>query len=98
MLIKIVADLLGLIEHLLTFYVYILIAAVIISWVNADPYNQLVRIIRNITEPVLAPARRLLWPWTRQLQVDLSPMLVIVVIYAIQIVIRRIREALYFGF
>lgn len=98
MLAEILSSLLGLISAVLDIYVYLLIAAVIISWVNADPYNQIVRFIRSVTEPVLTPARRMLWSLTRSLQIDLSPMLVMFAIVVVQIVIRRLRAALYTGF
>jgi YggT family protein len=43
---------------LLTFYMWIVIARVVISWVNADPYNPIVRAIISVTEPVLYRIRR----------------------------------------
>ena len=42
----------------LTLYMYIIIARAILSWVNPDPYNIIVRTIYNITEPVLYQIRR----------------------------------------
>ncbi len=38
-------------------YTWILLARVVISWVNADPYNPLVRFIYSATEPVLERVR-----------------------------------------
>jgi YggT family protein len=32
---------------------WIVIARAILSWVNPDPYNPIVRFIHNVTEPVL---------------------------------------------
>lgn len=40
-------------HYVLTFYMWIVIARAVLSWVNPDPYNPIVRIIHNITEPVL---------------------------------------------
>ena len=42
----------------LTLYVYVLIARVIVSWVNADPYNPIVRFLYSVTEPVLSAVRQ----------------------------------------
>lgn len=42
----------------LTLYMWIIIARAILSWVNPDPYNPIVRFIHNITEPVLYQVRR----------------------------------------
>ncbi len=40
-------------HYILKLYMYIIIARAILSWVNPDPYNPIVRFIHNITEPVL---------------------------------------------
>lgn len=94
----ILSDFLGLISGLLQLYTYVIFAAVVISWVNADPYNPIVRFIRNVTDPVLAPARRLMWRLTVKMQIDLSPMLVIFGIIVLQNLIRGLRQALLYGF
>ena len=42
------------------FILYIvLVLRIILSWVNADPYNEIVQIIGNVSEPILAPFRAL---------------------------------------
>lgn len=40
-------------RYVLTFYMWIVIARAVLSWVNPDPYNPIVRFINNVTEPVL---------------------------------------------
>jgi YggT family protein len=40
-------------RYVLTFYMWIVIARAVLSWVNPDPYNPIVRFIHNVTEPVL---------------------------------------------
>lgn len=42
----------------LTVYMWIIIARAVLSWVNPDPFNPIVRIINQITEPVLYRIRR----------------------------------------
>lgn len=46
----------------LVFQIYILLvlARVILSWVNPDPYNPIVRFLYNATDPVLDRLRRIL--------------------------------------
>ena len=44
-------------DFLLWAYLWILIARVVISWIDADPYNPIVRFIFNLTEPVLEKVR-----------------------------------------
>jgi YggT family protein len=46
-----------LIDYLLLIYTFVILAAVILSWTNPDPLNPLVRILRNLTEPVLDKIR-----------------------------------------
>lgn len=38
---------------------FVLIIRIILSWVGADPYNEIVQIIYRVTDPILAPFRRL---------------------------------------
>lgn len=79
-----VAKLVELASGLLTLYKYILLASVIISWVNADPYNPLVNFIHRATNPVLCRIRRHM-PDTGML--DLSPLAAFAAIYVLQIIV-----------
>ncbi|MBW1702189.1 MAG: YggT family protein [Deltaproteobacteria bacterium] len=62
----------------LTLYMWIIIARAVISWVNPDPYNPIVRVLNSVTEPVLYPIRRRL-PISLG-GIDFSPILVILAI------------------
>ena len=44
-------------DFVLIFYMWIIVARAILSWVSPDPFNPIVRFIHNITEPVLYPIR-----------------------------------------
>ena len=68
-------------EFVLSIYMYIIIARAIISWVNADPYNPIVRFLYQVTEPVLSRVRRLL---PNMGGLDLSPLIVLLVIFFLQ--------------
>ncbi len=46
------------IDYILIFYMYIVLARAVLSWVSPDPYNPIVRFIHNITEPVLHQIRK----------------------------------------
>jgi YggT family protein len=65
----------------LNIYIWILVARAIISWVNPDPYNPIVRFLYRVTEPVLRPVRNVL-P-LQGIGLDLSPMIVLLVIYVL---------------
>jgi len=66
------------IHLLLTFYMWIIIARAILSWVNPDPYNPIVRFLYSATEPVLYAVRRRL-PISFG-GIDFSPLIVILII------------------
>lgn len=63
-------------------YQWIVIIAAIVSWVNPDPYNPIVRFLYSVTEPVLRPIRRLIGG--RLGSIDISPLIVIFAIIFIQ--------------
>lgn len=66
----------------LTIYMYIIIARAIISWVNPDPYNPIVRFLNSVTEPVLFRIRRRLPLFFGGM--DFTPIIVILAIVFIQ--------------
>jgi YggT family protein len=65
-------------DIILTFYMWVVIIAALISWVNPDPYNPIVRFLYAATEPLLRPIRRRLPVMGG---IDFSPLIVIAVIY-----------------
>ncbi|MFZ5907409.1 MAG: YggT family protein [Nitrospirota bacterium] len=62
----------------LTVYMWIIIIAALISWVNPDPYNPIVRLLYTVTDPVLSRIRKLIGG--RLGMIDLSPMIAILII------------------
>jgi YggT family protein len=71
---------------LLTLYFWVLVVAAVLSWVNPDPYNPIVRFLRAVTDPVLNQVRRKL-PFVYAGGIDFSPLVVILVIEAIQMIV-----------
>ena len=66
----------------LSLYMWLVIIRAIISWVNPDPYNTLVRFLHSATEPILYPIRKRLPLFFGGF--DFSPVLVIMAIFFIQ--------------
>jgi len=64
-------------DTILTIYMWMIIISALLSWVNPDPYNPIVRFLHSVTEPVLRPLRRKLG---FSMGIDISPMIVILVI------------------
>jgi YggT family protein len=77
-------------HFLLTAYMWIVVIRALVSWVNPDPWNPIVRLLHQVTEPVLRPIRRLL-PAS---PIDFSPIIVILGIYFLQwFLVPVLREA-----
>ncbi|MFW8600272.1 YggT family protein [Desulfobacterota bacterium M19] len=71
-----------LVDFVLSAYMWVVIGRAVISWVNADPYNPIVRFLYDITEPVLVRIRRFL-PVVGG-GIDFSPMVLILAIIFLQ--------------
>ncbi|MBU0480351.1 MAG: YggT family protein [Proteobacteria bacterium] len=67
-----------LIDLVLGAYMWVIIGRAIISWVNADPYNPIVRFLYEVTEPLLSRIRRVVPMFGGG--IDFSPMILIVAI------------------
>lgn len=61
---------------LINAYMWVIIIGALISFVNPDPYNQIVQLIYRLTEPVYAFIRRYI-P-TVAFGIDFAPLIVIV--------------------
>jgi YggT family protein len=68
--------------YVLQLYMFVVIARAVISWVNPDPYNPIVRFLYNATEPLLYRVRRYV-PIIGG-GIDLSPLIVILGIIFLQ--------------
>ncbi len=88
----IIGNLIGALAHILDWLLMALqvalILRVIFSWANADPYNGLVRAIGAVTEPLLAPFRKLLPPWKLH-GWDLSPVCAFLCLWFLQLFLVR---------
>ncbi|MGH7795663.1 MAG: YggT family protein [Candidatus Binatia bacterium] len=81
-------------DYVLWAYMWILIGRIIISWVNADYSNPIVRFLYAATEPVLEPVRRRLPMFAGGF--DLSPIVVwLAVIFLQRFLVRSLFELAY---
>jgi YggT family protein len=71
-------------DIVLTLYFWVVIVSAILSWVNPDPYNPIVRFLRSLTEPVFYHIRRWI-PFTLIGGIDLSPIVVLIGIQFLEI-------------
>jgi YggT family protein len=70
------------VNMLLEVYKWVVIIAVLISWVNPDPYNPIVKFLYSVTDPVFRPIRRVIG--YRLGPIDISPIIVILAIIFVQ--------------
>ena len=77
---------LGIIGLLVNIYFFALLAMIILSWIAPGSSNPAVYLLHQITEPVMAPVRKVL-PAMGGL--DFSPILVFILINVIQIALRH---------
>ena len=66
----------------LNIFFWIVIARAVLSWVNPDPYNPIVRFIHNVTEPVLYQIRKRIPVYFGG--IDLSPIIIFLIIIFLQ--------------
>lgn len=71
----------GILNIVLTIAMVVVIARAILSWVSPDPYNPIVRIINQLSEPMLFPIRRRV-PYFGG--IDFSPIIVLMIIFFLQ--------------
>jgi YggT family protein len=70
------------VNAILSIYWWIVIAAAVLSWVNPDPYNPIVRFLRAATEPVMARIRRVIPLFFGG--IDFTPIVVLLLIQFLQ--------------
>ena len=77
-------------HYVLTIYMWIIIARAVLSWVNPDPSNPIVRFLYVSTEPVLYRIRRAVpLPY---IGLDFSPIIVFIIIFLDSFLVRTLQE------
>ena len=81
-------------DIILRIYMWIVIIRALISWVNPDPYNPIVRFLRSATDPLLYQIRRYV-PLNFG-GIDFSPIIVIVgIVFLQQFLVQSLLELSY---
>jgi YggT family protein len=83
-LILAIGRLLGLVINI---YTFVIAAAVLISWVNADPYNPVVKIVRSLTEPVFNLFRKVIPSGLYRTGIDFTPAIVLLVLILVDTIL-----------
>ncbi len=77
----------ALLDVVVTVVVFAIIGRAILSWFVRDPSHPLMRLLIDVTEPILGPIRRML-PQTWM--IDLSPLIAILVIQVFWRIVRAL--------
>lgn len=89
------SSLVDVIRLVFNIYIFIVIARALVSWVNPDPYNPIVRFLYQTTEPVLGWIRRVI-----PVQfggIDFSPIVLLLALSLLQNLLLRMLARLAFG-
>ena len=81
---------LGTIGIVVNIYFFGILASIIISWVAPGSYNPSILLLRQLTEPVMAPFRKLIPPMGG---LDLSPIFVILAINVVKVILAHFAAA-----
>ncbi len=81
------------INLIIEIYIWIVIIAALITWVQPNPYNPIVRFLWNVTEPVYRYIRRYI-P-TNFGGFDIAPIILILALQFLEILINNIIARLY---
>ncbi|ADR19008.1 YggT family protein [Calditerrivibrio nitroreducens] len=86
-LVKFLSGSVNIIDSLLSYLFWLIVIRALISWVSPDPRNPFVQIVYSLTEPILAPFRRIIPPLGF---LDLSAFVVLIIIEIIRNLLLRI--------
>lgn len=76
------------------FYIWelMLLARILLSWVQVDPYHPVIQVLYAATEPILRPIRELL-PQVGMF--DFSPLVAIILAQLLQILLVQVIQSLF---
>ena len=69
------------VDWLFRLYELLILVRVLFSWIRPDPYNPIVRVVHQLTDPVMEPLRRIIPPMG---MVDITPIVALILISIIQ--------------
>ena len=67
-------------------YTFVVAFAVLLSWVSPDPMNPLVRMLRQLTEPIFGRVRKFMPKFFWRTGIDFTPMVVLFLLILIDTV------------
>jgi len=76
----------GVLNIVIYIYMWVVIISALITWVNPDPYNPIVRFLYSVTDPVFSRVRSLVGRVIplHTIGIDFSPLIVVLVLVFLQ--------------
>ncbi len=72
-------------DLLFTILGFAIIARALLSWIQVDPYNPIIQVLYQITEPILAPLRRYIPPIGGMM--DITPIVALIILQILQAIV-----------
>jgi YggT family protein len=88
MIVEIFQGIGGILISLVNVYIWVIIIAALLSFVNPDPYNPIVQFLYRITEPAYALVRRFI-P-TNFNGLDFAPLIVIIALQVLIVILTSV--------
>ena len=82
----------GILIGLINVYIWVIIIAALLSFVNPDPYNPIVQFLYRVTEPAYAAVRRMM-PTTMN-GLDFAPLIIIVALQVVIVILSSLLRSI----
>ena len=92
MIVEIIQGLGGILIGLINVYIWVVIIAALLTFVNPDPYNQIVQVLYRLTNPAYRFVKR--YVRTDFGGLDLAPLIVIIGLQIIEVIIRSVLHSI----
>ncbi|QFR49290.1 YggT family protein [Sulfurimonas lithotrophica] len=93
LIIDIIQGLGGILLGVINIYIWVIIIAALLSFVNPDPYNPIVQFLHRITEPAYRLVRRYIR--TDFGGLDLAPLIIIIALQVVIVILSSVLRSLY---
>ena len=81
----------GLIVGLIQINCWVVVARVLISWINPDPYNPIVQFLRGNTDPAIEAVRRIVPRFLWSTGLDFTPLILILILQVIILALKSLH-------
>jgi YggT family protein len=82
----------GIFTGLINIYIWVIIVAALLSFVNPDPYNPIVQFLRRVTQPAYSFVRRFIRTDFNGL--DLAPLVIIIGLQVVTVLVQYVFSVL----